>query len=573
MTARIADWRGIVVSPLRRVALLLLVVWACLAGPALAEDKAQILAASENGFGRIVLSFPERMDLPKYRVNYENGVLAITFDEPISILLPDIALALPKYATIARIDPDNRGIRIGLRSTFNINRMDAGESLYIDLLPENWSGLPPSLPPQVIEALAERSRRLAEEAEQVRKADEAKRINPVATVRVGRNPTFVRLQFDWSVDTKGEFSLKPGAGTVTFDWPVPLDLTALNEELPPGVTSARNVVAKAGSKVELSVGEGVIPRFYQMSPTQFILDIDIAPAEGLKAALAAETKIAASRQAGDVAAKEQEQQLAARLGLQVDPHISSTASGTGGTVTPMVTTVGNTVRIAFPFDGDTPAAVFRRGDVVWMVFDSAQRVAAPPKSDALDSVASNFEVVSAGETKVIRMDLAADRLATLGSEGRAWVLSLGDTLLGAAEPMTLERDRDEQGRFEIAANVERPGHVHVLRDPVVGDTLRIVTVMPPARGLTRNMSFVDFDALRTAHGLAIKPLTDELDVAIEGKIALISSRAGLSLSTSDASRKLDAGSAPAFRESYLDLGMWRETDPEAFTKRREEAMT
>ncbi len=551
----------------------LLVAFASLTVPAIAEDKAQILATAENGFGRIVLSFPERMDLPKYKVNYENGVLAITFDQPISVLLPDIALALPKYATIARVDPDNRGIRIGLRSTFNVNRMDAGESLYIDLLPETWSGLPPALPPEVITALAERSKRLAEEAEQARKADEAKRINPTATIRVGRNPTFVRVQFDWSVETKGEFSLNPGVGSVLFDWPVPLDLTAFSQELPVGIKSAKNVVAKAGSKVELAVNEGVMPRFYQMSPTQFILDIDVAPSEGLKAALAAEAQATAARQSGELAAKELEQQKAAKLGLNVDPHLAAIATGsTGGAVTPSVTRVGNTVRIAFPFDGDTPAAVFRRGDVVWMVFDSAQPVAAPPKSDVLDSVASSFEVVSAGETKVIRMDLASDRLATLGSEGRAWVLSLGDTLLGAAEPMTLARDRDEKGRFEISANIERPGHVHVLRDPVVGDTLRVVTVMPPARGLTRNMSFVDFDALRTAHGLAIKPLTDDLDVAIEGKVAMISSRAGLSLSTAEASRKLDAGSAPAFRDSYLDLAMWREINPEAFNKRREETM-
>ena len=36
--------------------------------------------------------------------------------------------------------------------------------------------------------------------------------------------------------------------------------------------------------------------------------------------------------------------------------------------------------------------------------------------------------------------------------------------------------------------------------------------------------------------------------------------------------KLDAGNAPAFRESYLDLGMWREDNPEQFNARREEAM-
>ena len=38
-------------------------------------------------------------------------------------------------------------------------------------------------------------------------ADDAKLLKPVASVRVGRNPTFVRLQFDWNVDTKAKFTL------------------------------------------------------------------------------------------------------------------------------------------------------------------------------------------------------------------------------------------------------------------------------------------------------------------------------------------------------------------------------
>ena len=472
MTAQLRVRRGTFASPWRMVALALLVALTFMAGPALAQEKAQILASPQKGFGRIVISFPERMDLPPYKVNYENSVLAIEFDRPISALLPDIALTIPDYATIARVDPDGRGIRIGLRSTFNINRMDAGESLYIDLLPPNWVGLPPSLPPEVITALAERTKKLAEEAEQQRRAEEAKHVKPVGTVRVGRNPTFLRIQFDWNVDTAAKFEVKGTMGSVTFDWPVPLDLYALKADLPKEFRGATNSVSKAGSKVDFVVGQGVVPRFYEMSPRQFVMDVDIAPEEGLKAALAAEEKAQKARLDLEIAAKEQEQRLAARLGLETGADTSEELYPTSrGAVTPTVTTVGGTVRIAFPFDADTPAAVFRRGDTVWMVFDTPQAVTTPAPSDALSSVAKSFEVVAAGQTAVVRMDLATDRLATLGSEGRAWVLSLGDALLGATEPMALGRERDEEGRYRMTADLQRPGKVHVLRDPVVGDTL------------------------------------------------------------------------------------------------------
>src|SRR5690606_17006979 len=132
------------------------------------------------------------------------------------------------------------------------------------------------------------------------------------------------------------------------------------------------------------------------------------------------------------------------------------------------------------------------------------------------------EITAAGDTRVVRLDLSADRLATLGSEGRAWVLSLGDVLLNATEPVSLSRQRDEEGQFEMAAALDHPQRLHVLRDPIVGDTLRVVTIMPPARGLARDLDFVDFAALKSAHGLVIAPRNETLDVALEDDGVLIS---------------------------------------------------
>lgn len=556
-----------------RLAGLALFAVLALAGAASAQDKAQLIATAERGYARLVLSFPERKSLPPYEVKYENGVLAISFDRPISVILPDLNLALPGYATIARVDSESKGIRIGLRGTYNVNRTEAGEALYVDLLPSTWTGTPPPLPATVLARLAELERMKAQQEAEERKVAETRSVKPEASVRVGRNPTFLRVQIDWNVETKARFELKGTKGSVVFDWPVALDLYDLKTDLPAEFQGATNTVSRSDTRIDFTVAEGTVPRFYESTPQQFLLDIDIAPAEGLKAALAAEERAKQARLALDIAAKEQEARRAARLGLEESADESTDLYPTSrATVVPSVTNVAGTVRIAFPFDSDTPAAVFRRGNTVWMVFDTPQAMAEPADSPELDSVASSFELVSAGETKVIRMDLAADRLATLGSEGRAWVLSLGDALLGATEPVTLTRERDEQGRYHMVADLDRPGQVHVLRDPNVGDTLRVVTVMPPARGLTRNLQYVDFDALRSAHGLVIKPRTDQIDVAINEKTAVISSGPGLALSAVETSRKLDAGNAPSLRQSFIDLGMYRAADPGEFAERREDVM-
>lgn len=547
---------------------LLVVQWPVAAS---AADKAQIIATQEAGFGRLVLDFTDRLDLPQYRVKYENGVLAIEFTSPVSVVLPDIATVMPGYATVARADPDGKGIRIGLRTSFNLNRMEAGEKLFIDLMPLNWQGLPPSLPPEIVAQLADRAKKAAELAEAQRKAEEAKRVQPVATVRLGRNPTFLRLQFDWSVDTEAKFAFRGTAGTLDFDWPVPIDLYALKADLPKEFKGATNSVSALGSRVAFTVAEGVTPRFYQLTPRQFVVDIDLSAKEGLQAALAAEEAQKQARAQAEAAAADEQRRKAARLGMQFEEEGTDVESA-GGPVAPHVTNLGGTIRVTFPFEQDTAAAVFRRGDTVWMVFDSNQEVLPPSPADALAAIADNVEVVAAGATKVVRLDLSADRLATLGSEGRSWVLSLGDVLLNATEPITLSRNRDQDGLFEMAADIENPGKVHVLRDPIVGDTLRVVTVLPPARGLARDLRYVDFAALKSAHGLVIEPHNTTLDVAIEDKGVRITAGGGLTLSAVEASRVLDAGNAPEFRESYIDLEVWREDDPAQLVAREQEIM-
>lgn len=576
MTLRAAQ-RGTGLAPFWRVVTAWLLVLLS-ASVTLAEDKAQLLVTQEQGFARLVLYFPDRADLPTYNVKYENGVLAIGFNQPVDVLVPDVELAIPDYATIARVDPDRKGIRIGLRNAVNINRMEAGQRLFIDLLPANWQGLPPALPPEVVAELTERAKKAAEKAAQDQKAAEAKRINPTATVRVGENPTFLRLQFDWSADTNAKFETTPGSATIDFDWPVPIDLYPLEGDMPSAFKGAKNSVSAEGSRVVLNVGDGVVPRFYPLGPRSFIVDIDIDPEEGLKAALALEDKVKAARKKLAEAADAEQKQKDVRLNLDQPEGSGGTAIALSGNettsedVTPKVSLVGNTVRIAFPFAADTPAAVFRRGNIVWMVFDTGQAIEQPPPSDALSAIASAFEVLPAGDTKVVRLDLSTDRLATLASEGRSWVLSLGDVLLAATEPMTLSRVREADGTYTMRADVERPGAVHVLRDPVVGDTLRVVTVMPPARGLARDLTYVDFDALRSAQGLVIKPNNDELEVAIDQKNAVISTGGGLTLSPVDGTRAADIGQDPVRRESFVDLTVWQEDDPRRLAERLNEQM-
>jgi tetratricopeptide (TPR) repeat protein len=567
MTAYRGSGQGPFAPLLRFAALLVALAGAFVATAAPAQEKAQLIVTREKGFARLVLSFPDRLDLPPYKLRYENGVLAVEFESPINLLLPDVSVTLPEYVSVARVDPDKRGVRFGLRTAFNVNRIEAGEKLFVDLMPTSWQGLPPALPASIIAELAERSKRAAEIAEQKRKAEDAKNLHPKAIVRVGRNPTFLRVQFDWSVDTEAKFAVREDKAILTFDWPVPIDLYALKSDLPPELISAANVASADGSRVDFKVAEGVVPRFYAISDRQFVVDIDIAREAGLAAAIAAEEAVERLRE---------EAEKAMREAAAAEAAAAAESGGPGGTepsgsreLIPTVSMIGGTVRLTFPFSQDTAAAVFRRGDTVWMLFDTLVPIGKPAQSDALDAIARGFEVIPAGGTKVVRLDLSDERLATLGSEGRSWVLSLGDVLLDATEPVTLSRHRDEEGRLEMVADLQRAAKVHDFRDPVVGDMLKVVTAFPPARGVSRTLTYVDFTILRSVHGLAVKAENEALEIALEEKNAVLRAADGLALSALENVRRLDSGNAPEFRASYIDLATIREDDPIELVGRRE----
>ncbi len=95
------------------------------------------------------------------------------------------------YVSAARRDPDGAAVRMALGRKVTVNTMAAGEKFFVDLLPENWSGLPPGLPQEVVDDLARRARE-AEKAARTQQQAKKQRTLPAVRVRVGTQPTFTR---------------------------------------------------------------------------------------------------------------------------------------------------------------------------------------------------------------------------------------------------------------------------------------------------------------------------------------------------------------------------------------------
>jgi len=257
-----------------------LIVLACLAfaglgrGPAAAQslEPVELQAIPENGYGRLILTFKDRTLLPAYDAVITGGVLRIEFQDPIDVNVDDIPLALPDYVSIARRDPDGSAVRFALKNQFQINTLEAGEKLFVDILPMNWQGLPPGLPDDVVQELAKR----AEEAmRRVRALEQARlkaKEGPEVTLRIGEHPTFTRLVFDWSIRFDTAFVRENDIIRVTFNHPAQLDVSRLRANLPPGVVDATSFLDKGKLKFLMRIEPEVDIRAFREEQT-YVIDI------------------------------------------------------------------------------------------------------------------------------------------------------------------------------------------------------------------------------------------------------------------------------------------------------------
>ncbi len=732
----------------------------------------------KEGYGRMVLTFKDRTLLPVYDAVITGGVLRISFEDPIDINVDDVPLDLSDYITIARRDPDGSAIRFALKGQFQINTLEAGEKLFVDILPANWQGLPPGLPDDVVRELAKR----AEEAMRKVRALEQARLKvkegPQVTLHIGEHPTFTRLVFDWTVRFDTAFVREDDIVKVTFNHPAQLDVSDLRAHLPQGVVDATSFLDKGKLKFLMRVDPSVDIRAFREDQT-YVIDVtpermvprdpaneqinaelnagtggtgqQMITAPGVRNTEAAsgpetsaevmvpadaptgpvqdetalamvpfnavpgetanepsapsppaetvpstpvppnnettsndpaapvpvqETQDAASSGTDDAAAKPaseasaepvpvtpkpkpakatdtamadtasqaadgasapeppapqtgdmpasqpvenapadapegasepapavadaspaqpEEAEPAAVSQPAADPEAAGRPEGADqlemaapqpvevvpagpnanndGTVPPAVVLndrpgsgsvwrakggeeipnspetppddfaeevrnfvaaearrIGKTVRVVFPFVEPVSSAVFRRNNSIWMVFDTDATIDIRGMVSALADTASNIEVEQRDGYQILRMDMNDPVLATVGLDGNAWSLVIGDMILEPSIPLKMERNVRGDGGSVLRVLYKDPQNIREIDDPFVGDKISIVTGFGPPRGLLKPQKFVDLEVLSSAQGVALVSRSDGVSMKLLGDDVIIEKPGGLSLS-------------------------------------------
>ena len=192
---------------------------------------------------------------------------------------------------------------------------------------------------------------------------------------------------------------------------------------------------------------------------------------------------------------------------------------------------GDSLRVEFPFAVETPAAVFQRADILWLVFDSSAKIdLAAFNADTGHAIRSAALERGADGEAIVRIKLERPRLVSLAADGPGWVVTIGDTAAGPSEPLVIARNIVGNNRASLAIPFDHPRKLHAVTDRDMGDRLLVITALGPARGFLRAQNFVELRALPSAQGVVLQPLADDVSAELAVDKIIVTRPGGLSLS-------------------------------------------
>ncbi|WP_370140986.1 MULTISPECIES: tetratricopeptide repeat protein [unclassified Bradyrhizobium] len=230
------------------------------------------------------------------------------------------------------------------------------------------------------------------------------------------------------------------------------------------------------------------------------------------------------------------------------------------------------LRVTFPLQVATPAAAFRRGDTVWLVFDTPKRIDVEAIRTRGGAMIGEVGRIPLDKGQAVRIRLTRPLVYSLTSEevGKEtnWLLTLADKIQATPLPLMMSRNITDPALANIAIPFANPGLLHKLTDPDAGDTLYVVTAQRPVRGFIKRQDLVDLSLLESAHGIAIRPNSDEVGIEVGSDKVIVGKKGGLTLSPVD----ISAERAPTAVRPIFSPEGWRKGQSENFMARQSELM-
>ena len=547
--------------------LLLAAVVAVLAGPVLGAEKVGIETGLHDGFGRIVFAWPEAI---KFEAAFGEKGLTIKFERPLDADLALIAKQLPNYVESAAMDGENT-VLVTLKHPVGLHTLALGKRAAIDLVDPGGS---PAQTPHAKSAPVKQAPakpRVAAAPPAASAKPEAEKPTPpqpqaVAVKRLEEDGVN-RLVFEWPKPTDFNAKVVKGEATIHFKQPGTIDggqLAAAAPELSPRVTQGKNDVTVSlklptGSKlhvhqkgnlllldltpgaqakaagavqakpIEAPPAQAAAAASTKPVPTSPPTALTPAPAPAQVAAMPPSPPVEAEAKPAQVVAPPASREQAAREQAMRDQAAREAKSRDAAPLALRYANGDAGATMRFEWSKPVGAAVFRRGAYLWIVFGAPLAVdLADLRAKGQVAVTAVRQVPHAAAT-ILRLTTLKGFNPSIRRADTAWIVELTPQLLQPDAPIGVSMQPGAQPPRAFFA-VREPNEPVVFRDPEIGDNLIVVPVGQVGQGVAREERLVDFTALLTAQGIALRPNDDSVTARILGNGVEVTGPAGLTLS-------------------------------------------
>ncbi len=410
-------------------------------------------------------------------------------------------------------------------------------------------------------------------------------------VRSADHEGYSRLVFDWSQTVDYQISRDGGDLLIRFDSPAEVDFGALAQRPLARAANPRVEAAGEGVTVRLAVDPAVTSRSFR-NGNSVVLDLrggPVAAAARLpfapvpsgaveSAALVGEaddlTRIRRQTEAVRDAAMQQNQAAAAaarraeaaRQAAQDQAQAAAAEAAAQAAADEAAQTALKALRVTyqplddgyrlhFHWDVELAAAVFKRGDGLWVVFERLLPVEDSGLTPHFGQDLRSFSAIETPGATVLRFAIDPALTAIASRNGPLWQVDMRRAFAQPRNPVEPVRRNDPALGPVAFANVGEAGPRLNITDPSVGDQLIVLPAMPSSTGVASYRQFAEFGFLATAQGVAVERYSDAV-VAERFKNG-IAVGGGQAMRLADGAAVGDAAQDAAKPLRLLDFAAWR----------------
>ncbi|HWQ86592.1 hypothetical protein [Brevundimonas sp.] len=354
-------------------------------------------------------------------------------------------------------------------------------------------------------------------------AQEAGAVVDPISIRIGANAEFTRIEFAGVIGARSKVRREGRDVIVRIGSTAAPDVSRLKVDPPPGVDKVETRAVQGATELVLTLSEGADARSGSADGAVYLNLFASAPDAPPPPAVAA-------------------------------PTVAVVARATPAKVS-----------LAFRWDKPVGAAVFRRGEAVWIVFDTPARF---DMSGARQlGPASDAHWTAGPDHVAVRIAAPAGLAVSAVAQGSTWTVVIGGQPV-AVEGVTV--DRDDSGEPVLVARMAGATRAVWLTDPLAGDRFAAITALAPGKGFADRRRTVDLALLPTAQGLAVETTSADLGVQADGDRVTFSRPNGLILSPPSAALEAAADENGAPRKAKfpaLILAEWADVGHAGFPAR------